>query len=265
LCKSIVLKGQENLLDFKNSLKFARYLSASGQYTLASEEFERLNFLWPGDTMVILELVQNYRLSNQCEKIIPSFGLLSKEDRIFKLPEFSHEFLRFALRCSYTGPQYFNVASHLSPRENAFYISSYYWVNGKFDSLFSFDKKNRELLTQNYLELHNLTIEFENIHYKKPGLALLMSMIIPGSGKAYSKNWSDALVSLIFVGTNTYASYRAFSKKGVKSVNGWIFGGLAISFYSANLWGSFKAAKKYNTDLNLQYRKNAENIIYSNY
>ena len=252
-------------MDFEHSLKFARYLSASGQYSAASEEFERINFLWPGDTTVTLELVRNYRLGNRCDKIIPSFDLLSKDDRIFILPEYSREFLRFALLCRYTDPQYFKVASALKLRENAFYAAGYYWLNGPFNSLFDHNRENQDLLAQNYPELYNLTIDFENQRYKKPGMALLMSMIIPGSGKAYSKNWGDALVSLLFVGTNTYASYRAFNKKGVQSVNGWIFGGLGLSFYTANIWGSFKAAKKYNTNLNIQYQKNAENIIYYNY
>jgi TM2 domain-containing membrane protein YozV len=92
-----------------------------------------------------------------------------------------------------------------------------------------------------------------------------MSAIIPGSGKAYSKRWGDAIISFIFVGTNTFAAYRAFSKKGINSTNGWIFGSLAFSFYSANLWGSFKAAKNYNNHIKHSYQQNAENIIYTSF
>ncbi len=265
ICITLPLKAQENLINFENSLKFARYLSASGQYSFASEEYERINFLWPGNIIIPLELVANYRLNNQCEKLNRSFNLLSKEDRIFKLPDYSREYLRFSLHCKYPDPRYFKVVSVLSPEENAFYLSAYYWINGPIDSLFSSNNKNKELFTKNFSELHKLTIAFENERYKKPGVALLMSTIIPGSGKAYSKRWGDALVSFLFVGTNTYASYRAFNKKGVGSINGWIFAGLGGSFYIANIWGSFKAAKKYNADLNLHYKRNAENIIYNNY
>lgn len=93
----------------------------------------------------------------------------------------------------------------------------------------------------------------------------MMSTIIPGSGKAYSKRWGDAVISFLFVTTNAYASYRAFNKKGIKSVNGWIFGGLAFSFYSANLWGSAKAARIYNSQLLQGYQDHAESIIYNNF
>ena len=262
---NLVLRAQENLLNFENSLKFARYLSASGQYASASEEFERLNFLWPGDETVMIELVRNYRLGKQCDKLIPSMDLLTKDDLIFKSRDYSHEFLRFALDCKNPVSEYINIASSLTPKENAFYTTAYYWIIGPSDSIFNITWKNQEILAQNYPELYLLSLNFEGERYKKPGLALLMSMIIPGSGKAYSKNWGDAVVSFLFVGTNAYASYRAFNKKGVGSVNGWIFGGLGVSFYTANIWGSFKAAKKYNTNLNIQYQKNAERIIYNNY
>ncbi len=92
-----------------------------------------------------------------------------------------------------------------------------------------------------------------------------MSAVIPGSGKAYTKRWGDAFVSFLFISTNAYASYRAFNKKGVKSLNGWLFGGLALSFYTANLWGTVKGVKLYNNNIRETYQNNAENIIYNSY
>jgi len=101
--------------------------------------------------------------------------------------------------------------------------------------------------------------------YKNPFIASLMSTVLPGSGKDYSKRWGDAFVSFLFVGTNSFASYRAFKKKGINSVNGWIFGSLAVSFYSANIWGSAKAAKNYNTRIKEKFQVDAENIIYNSF
>ena len=261
----IFTKAQQNLFDYENSIKFARYLKTSRQYSFAAEEYERLNFLWPKDTIVVLELVQTYRLNHQCEKLIPSLKLLSIEELIYKNPTYTKEYLRYALNCKSSNTQYFDFASLLPVEEEVFYKTSFFWINQQYDSLSIFYKREKDYLARTHPNFFDLTKNFDEQKYKKPAAAFLMSSIVPGSGKAYTKRWGDAFVSFIFIGTNAYASYRAFKKKGVKSANGWIFGGLAFSFYTANLWGSVKAVKKYNNDIRLNYQNNAETIIYNSY
>lgn len=257
--------AQQNLLDFDNSLKFARYLSATRQLNFASQEYERLNYLWPNDSVVIFELAQTYRLNQQCDMIDYSFNLFSKEDRIFKTMDYTREYLRFSLTCRKQDQKYFSLVSKLKPEEKAFYATSYFWVNKEYDSLMNYYSKESELLARANINLHDITKSFNEQKYKSPFLASLMSTVIPGSGKAYVNRWGDAFVSFLFVGTNTYASYRAFKKKGINSVNGWIFGSLAVSFYSANIWGSSKAAKNYNNKKKETFQFNAENTIYNSF
>lgn len=257
--------AQRDLMDYENSLKFARYLNNTRQYSFATGEYERLNFLWPEDSAVQLELVRTYRLNHDCEHFLNSYNLISKNNRLFLYPSYAREYLRFCLGCKIEHPKFFSVSNSLAPSEEAFYILGYYWVNEKHDSAFIYNRSNAGLLAGTTPRLHQLTTAFEEQKYKKPILALFMSAVIPGSGKAYSKRWADASFSLILVGTSAFASYRAFRKKGVSSFNGWIFGGIAVSFYSSNIYGSFKAAKKYNEDLRLQYQKDAEGIIYNSF
>jgi hypothetical protein len=257
--------AQQNLMDFDNSLKFARYLSTTRQLNFASQEYERLNYIWPNDSLVTFELVQTYRLNKQCEKIDYSFDLFSNQGRLFKNVDFTREYLRFSLTCKIEDKNYFNVISQLESEEKVFFTTSYFWINKKYDSLFNYYSKEKELLAHANINLHDVTKSFSEQKYKSPFLASLMSSVIPGSGKAYVNRWGDAFVSFLFVGTNSYASYRAFKKKGVNSVNGWIFGSLAVSFYSANIWGSAKAAKNYNNKQKEIYQLNAENIIYNSY
>ena len=257
--------AQQNLLDFDNSIKFARYLSATQQLSFAVQEYERLNYLWPNDSIVVLELVQTYRINNQCDKFYTSLKLLENGGRLLKNSAYSSEYLRFTLTCRIKDQNYFEVLSYLKPEKKTFYEASYYWVNKQYDSLFKHYSKEKKLLAVANINLHDITKSFSEQKYKSPLIASAMSVIVPGSGKAYSKRWGDALVSFLFVGTNAYASYRAFNKKGVKSVNGWIFGSLAVSFYSANIWGSAKAAKNYNNKLKETFQLNAENIIYNSY
>ena len=121
------------------------------------------------------------------------------------------------------------------------------------------------MLSEKHPQLLSLTQEFEQQRFKKPMLALAMSTLLPGSGKAYSKKWGDATISFVLVASSAYASYRAFKRKGIKSFNGWVFGGVALSFYSSNIYGSYKSAKRYNEDLRIQYQNNAESTIYNSF
>ena len=265
-CLSILTStAQENLMDFDNSLKFARYLKFTNQYKFASEEYERLNFLWPGDTSVILELVQTYRYGNQCDKLEHSFELLKQNIFQYNSVQAAKEYLSFAITCKSESENFFEISSLLQPGQRSFYELGYSWVTQKYDSAVIYCRKNGDLIKSVHPDLYQLTHDFENEKYKSPALALMMSALIPGSGKLYSKRAGDALISFIFVGTNAFASYRAFNKKGIKSSNGWIFGGLAFSFYSANLYGSAKAAKRYNSDLQKRYQTHAENYIYTSF
>jgi hypothetical protein len=257
--------AQQNLMDFDNSLKFARYLSITQQLNFAAQEYERLNYIWPNDSVVTFELVQTYLLNKQCEKIDYSFELFSNQGRLFKNDDFAREYLRFLLTCKIENQNYFNLISSLESEEKVFFTTSYFWINKKYDSLFNYYSKEKVLLAHANINLHDVTKLFSEQKYKSPFLASLMSSVLPGSGKAYVNRWGDAFVSLLFVGTNTYASYRAFNKKGINSVNGWIFGSLAVSFYSANIWGSAKAVKNYNNKKKETFQYNAENIIYNSF
>lgn len=260
-----VTNAQENIMGYNNSLKFARYLRSTGQYSFAIEEFERLSFIWPLDTTIRLELVHTYRLNRQCNKLDKARELLSESIFINHSLTAAKEYLSFYLTCQSESDTFYDISSLLEPSERGFYELSYLWVNSQYDSAFTYCNANRDIIMLNHPELYRLTCDFEREKYKSPVLALTMSIVIPGAGKAYSKRWGDALVSFLFVGSNAFSSYRAFHKKGAKSVNGWIFGTLALSFYSANLWGSARAATSYNSNLRQRYKDNAELIIHNSF
>jgi hypothetical protein len=259
------IHAQENLFDYGNTLKFARHLKTSGQFDFASEEFERLFFMYPEDTVLALELSDTYRAAGNCSKLTDLFSDIQSRSDLFQTISFTREYLRFSLKCKTARSDFFTWSLRLTPQEKNFYDLSYYWVNKQHQDAMVFNNTHPQTFHTGSRELSLLTTKFEQEKFKKPALAALMSAILPGSGKAYSKRWGDALVSLLFTGTNTYASYRAFKKKGPESLNGWIFGTLAFSFYSANIWGSAKAAKSYNTDVRTRYQNNAEIIIYNSY
>ena len=255
--------AQQDLLDYDHTLTFARYLSNTRQYPFAAQEYERLHFLWPDDTMVIRELVKTYRLDQECSQFPNAYRMMTEKERLWKNEAFAREYLKFCLTCGIDHPQYFNIAPMLEPAEAGLYRLGYYWTTQQYDSAFSYNDLESEMLSANHPALYNLTVNFENQKYKKAWLAMALSAILPGSGKAYSKRWGDAAISFLLVSTSAFASYRAFNRKGIKSVNGWIFGGVAFSFYSSNIYGSFKAARNHNEDIRKQYQEDARRIVYS--
>lgn len=262
---TVSLLAQQDLLNYENSLKFARYLINTQQYSFAAQEYERLHFLWPEDTTLIKELVSTYRLNQDCAQFANAYDMLSVKDRIYTSQAFAREYLKFSLSCKIDHPLYADIASLLDRGEYAFYQLGYYWAHQLYDSLFAYNHRNEEILSRSYPQLYSLTNDLEQQKYKKPALAVALSAILPGSGKAYSRRWGDAAVSFIFVTSSAYASYRAFKKKGIRSFNGWLFGGVALSFYSSNIYGSYKAARTYNDQVRHQYHQHAESIIHHNF
>jgi len=100
-------------------------------------------------------------------------------------------------------------------------------------------------------------------HPKSPMKALLLSTIIPGSGKIYTGYKHDGIVSFLTIATSAFQAYRGFHKEGVKSVYGWIYGGVGVGMYLGNIYGSWKSAKKYNSEKNIYYRKKVETLSFN--
>ena len=79
---------------------------------------------------------------------------------------------------------------------------------------------------------------------KNPTTAMLLSALIPGSGKVYAGRTLDgvfaALGTLI---TATFATLN-FQRDGISSVRGWFQGSLAVGLYIGNIYGSGVAARQ---------------------
>jgi hypothetical protein len=84
--------------------------------------------------------------------------------------------------------------------------------------------------------------------------------VLPGSGKVYTGDWKDGLISFLFVGGTTIQAIRGYNKYGQNSGFFIIYGSIATSFYLGNLYGSFKSANKHNEKLRKQIQAEARRI-----
>ena len=253
----------QNLYDLDHSRQFARYLMLTRQYQLATGEWEGVLFIDPSDSAARLNLIRSYRLSgdpqaawtklNRWQPTGPLSNDLAQEAMQLTLQLNDFDSFRSIL----------NRASGLDNNKRSDYQIGAYLIEGSWaDRKHQVDPPSM-LMTGTNPKLRELLLSTEQIRQKSPAGAVALSAILPGLGKVYSNNWKDGLFSLVFVGTNAWQSYRGFSKNGIQSVTGWIFGTLAAGFYTANLFGSWKSARDYNERQTHRIRHEAENLLYT--
>ena len=254
----------QNLLDYSNSLKYADYLYKTNQYTLASVEFERVVFLEPKDTLSKLKLIRSYRYLteyktalNRIEKYFPY--------SLNNLPvEFSDEYVKNMLYES----QFQKANEFLQTIETmdigvktefqlGIFIMQYQWTEARRfadEQLSVLDK------TERFNSLNSIIIAGMNTNYKSPLLAASISAVVPGGGKAYSGKWKDAMYSFLFVTASFWLTYKSYQKNGF-NINSALVGSVALTLYSANIYGSIKSAKRYNQKINHSFRCNVEDVL----
>ncbi len=259
------LKGQKNnILNYENSVKYANYLFENQAFDLSAIEYERIVYLAPADTLAKLRLVQSYRLLNQlelaknkldtffpcctfcCNRALATekFKILFLLKQFDECEQFIADFKNFD-KISVT-----EIKTSLLLMQNK-------WSEAKKLTETYLSNKNTTLLS----EFRDIAIAGESIRYKNPFLAASFSGVIPGSGKFYTGNWKDGLYSFFVVSALSYITYRSFEKNGANPY-GFIFGTAAFSFYSANIYGSYKSALRYNKTKNAETVKDVQKLIF---
>ena len=241
--------NSQNLYDLAHSKQYAEFLSQSQQFNLAAMEFERLLFMEPDNIKFRQNLIHTYRKSEQ-------FDLgLNRIERWYPATISDTTIFREYIKIHYLNGSAINALSSLEQQsilpagEELYYQLSGILLQKNWQGAKGFIENNPDQQWAGFTELCELVHQQEQIKYRKPGMALTLSALVPGMGKIYSKDWKDGLISFLFVATNAFQAYRGFSKDGINSVYGWIFGGLSLGFYTGNLYGSWKSAKDYNLRL----------------
>ena len=254
----------QDLLNYPNSLKYADYLFTQKEYQLSAIEYKRISYLQPNDTLAKLRLVQSYRLMNDLvnaklnlDKYFPDYN--SDYPEIFAVENFRILFLdqqyldcyRFLLE---------NKTIH-QPAKTEFEVGTLLmqnkWEEARTLSE-SYFQSNDKTLKLN--DLYNISLNGTQIKYKNTYCAALFSGIVPGSGKVYAGQWKDGIFAFITVGSLSYLTYLLIKDKGL-NVGSIISGSVALSFYSANIWGSYKSAKKYNHKVNKDLTKDIKKML----
>ncbi|HKK81822.1 MAG TPA: hypothetical protein VJ909_06225 [Prolixibacteraceae bacterium] len=261
----INLFAQENIYDCENSKRFANYLFNTSQFDLAQHEFERLDFLCELDENTRLLLLKTYR-KNKHYNQANQFFQTGKTSNLKTMPdEYKMEYIRLMMSQQLYGEVKKAISKGLRFPEKFEHQLGIELLQKNWEQAYSISTQPNTPDGIKAKSLINIARESYVSNRKKPWLAALMSVVIPGSGKAYSSYWGDGFVSLLFTASTGFFAYRAFNKYGTNSAYSWIAGGLAVSYYSANIYGGAKAAQRYNENLNHRYIHETEKILFSGY
>jgi hypothetical protein len=247
LVSSFIVSAQQDLYNYENSRRFGEYLLKSGQFELATKEYERLVFLNSSNDTLKLNLLKAYRLNEKFET-----GIL-RAQQLYPATEnlpFSHsiEYSKLLMndRQWTTANAFWDKSENMLKDDRQLFKTSASIFNTDFKTAKSYLRLIDD--STNVLAVNYNRIVDEGLYgkSKSPFLAGALSTVIPGLGRVYTGDWKDGLVSLIFTAGMAFQSYRGFNKDGIKSTRGWIYGGVGAGFYLGNIYGSVKSTKNKN-------------------
>jgi len=109
-------------------------------------------------------------------------------------------------------------------------------------------------------KLDSLLNKAQNLIYKSPKLAKILSTILPGSGQIYSGDWCNGINALAI---NTVTGYLLVNDLVKRRYLDAIFNSLFIfeRFYRGNRYHAEELAKKYNKNINQKFTEKILEII----
>jgi len=260
---SFLSLNAQNLYDLGPSKRFADYLVKTKQFDLAAIEYERLTFLEPQNDTLKIALINCYSFNKKYELALVRLNSFAESP--LKLDSTFSNLYAFNLIASKkfdASTSFINQSNSLLKNKKEFYKGFTYLFLNDFKRANEFATP---LITTNELlkPIVLLSSEGLNAKRKSPALAVIFSTIVPGTGKMYTGDWADAIISLITVGFASFQTYRSFDLKGFEKPRGYIFGTIAAGFYLGNIYGSYKSAQRYNKRSLKKVHEKIENTFYN--
>jgi hypothetical protein len=236
----------QNIFDYQHSYEYGRYLIQSQKYQQAVEEWDRIAFFFPDDSMAKLNLLESMIKTNNFSQARSYLLRMDSQNKFSNL--YFRKALIVALNTSDSNLFIRTLAlSELDQKVKLKYHFGYdltTCTNSKLKN--ELGKWNKIADTRNIVDLQSEILKLKSYQFKSLGSASLLSAVIPGLGKIYAGDWRNGLLSTIVIGANIYQSIRSFNKSGVRSFFGWGYATIALGFYIADVYGSWQTAQDYN-------------------
>jgi TM2 domain-containing membrane protein YozV len=231
-----------DLYSAENRRQFADYLYCQKDYLRAVNEYEEILGSISSDT-IRFKIGLAYLKMGKYDSASASFSQIGVNSYFFNNANI--EFFKSQFLLSKFDTLDRSINNYLPVGQlNAFtYLFDYKPLPTKNIFLSPFEGNNKAIVSDFYDRKLNPP-------YKSELTAVLLSTIIPGAGKIYTKEYSDGIIAFLVTGLMAYISYTNF--KADHKFRGWLFAGLSAFFYGGNIYGSAASAQIYNAQVNFK-------------
>lgn len=236
-------------------LGFAKSLHAEGEYYRAITEYKRVLFFAPAESILIREtallgvggaLFSGMEYSRSAEWLNTHLNdFIEVNTRKEAILLMCRGFLK-----DYEGARLITVIDELNDidSEIKLYMGLAYASIGRWNNasaIFQDLKEDKQIghIASNYAVISK---KGEQASWKSPRTAIFLN-IIPGAGYFYAGHKQTAFASFIVNTIFFFATIQAF--KTDQNVLGGFLSLLSVSWYAGNIYGSAKAARRYNDKL----------------
>lgn len=240
LLQNFAYSQEVNLYSNENRKLFADYLFCQKDYLRAVNEYEEVPGLAESDT-IRFKIGLAYLKMNQYDNASSSFSKVKEDSYFYKDAQMEFYKSQFLLGNYEVVDKSGNDYVPVKQLKSFSYLMGYQSLPAREELLSVFEGKDRDKVA----DLYERKI---NPPYKSELTAILLSTIIPGAGKIYTKEYSDGIIAFLVTGIMSYISYTDF--KADHNFRGWLFAGLSAFFYAGNIYGSAASAQIYNAKIN---------------
>lgn len=241
----------QNLLHLPQNRKlFADHLYCTGDYLRAAGEYELFLVSQKNDTA-------EFKIALSLAALERNDEALSRLNRIsinnifsdYVIPEKVRIFIRSEdyEKLNEIFPVYSNLADSIpfiKLRNAAYLFREKYPVPSPPYLNTPFSEEEKKDITSFYEMKMNLPS-------KNPQLAGFLSAVLPGLGKVYTEEYSDAFFAAFMTGISGYLAYTNF--RADHRFRGYLFSGIAAWFYGGNIYGSVASAQIYNAKIKFSF------------
>jgi tetratricopeptide (TPR) repeat protein len=261
LFTSLILSQQIDFNSSQNIKLFADFLFCNKDYLRAIDEYERYLKMCENDS-IQFKIAYGFLQMGNYQNAIEKFSAI-KSNSIF-YDAAGIEKLKVFFLANDTS-SFISEADLLLQPNNPYYNNILRFKNSFL--LFTKNLPAKDILLSPFtFEEKSIISDFydwkKNPPYKSEQIAGILSTIIPGSGKIYTKNYSDGITAFILTGLFGYLAYSNFEHE--HNFRAWIFTGLAAGFYAGNIYGSIASAQIFNARLNFEFDEGVRLFLENN-
>lgn len=255
LCFIITAISSAQQIDFnspRNIKSFADHLFCEKDYLRAIDEYEKYLSFEMNDT-IKFKIASGYFFMHDYEKATQKFLVFKPESDFYfnaRLEILKSQFLKN------DSLAFYKMADEIISSNSQFSVNALKLKNISVLLNENISLSKNEFLSPFADSTKIIASEFYdwklNPPYKSELLSGILSTIIPGAGKIYTKEYGDGITAFILTGLLGYLAYNNFEND--HNFRAWIFTGLGAFFYAGNIYGSVASAQIYNARINFEFR-----------